>query len=190
VKLNSESKKISIKLPSNTLFVHSCYINAAKDLYKDPYIMHDTMTDHEREEKLSIRLMKCIDHTIKELVPIRDILEANIAQSRDNKEVDIMSEAPEDTPDPDVLDEEFNGEPEIEEEELSADMDEITEQDKPDVMDEVPLGAEPDPEIVETKDIGLNNIKPQHTTAVADAIEDDDDDDVFFNDAAEVERKS
>jgi hypothetical protein len=57
-------------------------------------------------------------------------------------------------------------------------------------VDEVPLGAEPDPEIVETKDIGLNNIKPQHTTAVADAIEDDDDDDVFFNDAAEVERKS
>ena len=192
VKLNSESKKISIKLPANTMFTHTCYVNAAKDIYKDPYIMHDDMTDHEREEKLSIRLMKCIDHTIKELVPIRDILEANISQSRDNREVDIMSEAPEDTPDPDILDEEFgeelvNDEPE---EELGVDMDNVPDSTDPVEVDEIPLGAEPDPEVIETKDIGLNNIKPQHADAVAEVVGEDEDEGVFFNDAIEAERKS
>lgn len=194
VKLNSNSNKISIKLPSNTLFIHTCYINVAKEIYKDPYVFYDEMTDSEREENLSVRMMKCIDQTVKELVPIQDILKANISQN-DTKEVDIMSEAPEDTPDPDVLEEEFNGEEPEPEEELGQDMDE----DIAPPVEEPPLGSEPDPEIVETKDIGINNIKPQHEDAIAEAITSepevvpeptDEEDDVFFGDATDAKRNS
>ena len=101
VRLNTENKKISIKLPTNDVFVHGCYINVAKEFYKDPYIFHDEMTDHEREDKLNERIIRCIENTIKENVPVQDILKAYIAQ--DNKrDLDVLGGEVEDTEDPDV----------------------------------------------------------------------------------------
>src|SRR6056300_184234 len=41
VKLSAESNKISVKLPTNERFIHACYVAAAKELYKDPYIYHE-----------------------------------------------------------------------------------------------------------------------------------------------------
>ena len=56
VRLNTENKKISVKLPSNEVFIHGCYVAAAKELYKDPYIYHDqNVSEYEREANLSKR---------------------------------------------------------------------------------------------------------------------------------------
>jgi hypothetical protein len=38
VRLSADNKKIALKLPSNEVFIQTCYNNVAKDLYKDPYI--------------------------------------------------------------------------------------------------------------------------------------------------------
>ena len=145
VRLNSDNKKISIKMPSNDTFIHACYVNAAKDIYKDPYVFHDVMTDHEREEKLNTRLVLCIENTIKDLVPIQQILKAYINQDSASKDLDVMSEIPDDGEDPDI-----DELPEPEEEEPEAPVDTPL----PEELD-VPLGAEPDPEDIteETKKI-------------------------------------
>ncbi len=120
VRLNVGTKKISIKLPTDEVFIHGCYINSAKDIYKDPYIFHDEMTDYEREEKLFTRFTLSIENTIKEMVPVKEILNAYISQDRTSShDLDVSSEIGEDTDDPDI-------------------------DENP--MDELPLGAQPDPE--------------------------------------------
>ena len=72
---NCPAKKISIKLPTNDVFVHGCYIAAARDVYKDPYIFHDESTEYERDEKLFARFGVCIENTVKEMVPVHSCAE-------------------------------------------------------------------------------------------------------------------
>lgn len=107
VRLNAENKKISIKLPSNEVFIHGCYVEAAKDIYKDPYIYHDDHTDYERNEELANRFRTCIEKTVKEMIPVQQILKTYISQgeSMENKDLDFDNEEPEDSNDPDVNDE-------------------------------------------------------------------------------------
>jgi hypothetical protein len=116
VRLKTDTKKISIKLPTNELFVHTCYINAAKDLYKDPYIYDEEMNEHVRDSKLSVRFTLCIESTIKELLPIQQILETYMKQ-QGGESVDLNNDEPvEDAEDPDVDENEPGpeGEPEPE----------------------------------------------------------------------------
>ena len=111
VRLKSESKKISIKLPANSLFIHTCYINAAKDLYKDPYVFHDEISEFERDMKLTARFTTAIELTIQELLPVQHILSTYMSQT--GTQVDLNAdENPEneDTEDPDI--EETPAEPE------------------------------------------------------------------------------
>jgi hypothetical protein len=103
VRLKTDTKKISIKLPTNDLFVHTCYINAAKDLYKDPYIYDEEMNEHVRDSKLSTRFTACIEATIKELLPIQQILETYMKQQQGGESVDLNADEPvEDDEDPDI----------------------------------------------------------------------------------------
>ena len=112
VRLKTDTKKISIKLPTNELFVHTCYINAAKDLYKDPYIYDEEMNEHVRDSKLSARFTLCIESTIKELLPIQQILETYMKQQQGGESVDLNNEEPvEDADDPDIDENENEGEP-------------------------------------------------------------------------------
>jgi hypothetical protein len=112
VRLQTVTKKISIKLPTNDMFVHTCYVNAAKDLYKDPYIYDEEMNEHVRDSKLTSRFTACIEGTIKELLPIQQILETYMKQHHDNENIDLNTEEPvEDSDDPDIDDAEPVTEP-------------------------------------------------------------------------------
>ena len=75
VRLSKDSKKLSVKLPSNEVFIHTCYTNAAKDLYKNPYIFSENQSEHDRNDKLYERLSLCIENTVKELIPVQQILQ-------------------------------------------------------------------------------------------------------------------
>jgi hypothetical protein len=107
VRLNTENKKISIKLPSNEVFVHGCYVAAAKDLYKDPYVYHEENSDYERDDILTKRFKECIEATVKEMIPVQQILQTYISQGEkmEEKNIDFDNDEPEDTEDPDVNDE-------------------------------------------------------------------------------------
>lgn len=103
VRLNSHNKKIQIKLPSNEVFIHGCYVSAAKELYKNPFIYHEDNTDHARDTELIPRFKVCIESTIKDMIPVQQILQTYISQgeSMEDKQIDFDNE-PQDTADPDV----------------------------------------------------------------------------------------
>ena len=75
VRLSKDSKKLSVKLPTNEVFIHSCYKNAAKDLYTNPYVFTDNQTEHDRNDKLYDRFSRCVETTVKELIPVQEILQ-------------------------------------------------------------------------------------------------------------------
>ena len=102
VRLNSENKKISVKLPSNSVFIHGCYISAAKDLYKNPFVYHEPLSEHERDTILTQRFVSCIEATVKEMIPIQEILKAYIAHK---DEIEFENKPAEDSEDPEIVDE-------------------------------------------------------------------------------------
>jgi hypothetical protein len=156
VKLSAESNKISVKLPTNERFIHACYVAAAKDLYKDPYIYHEEADEFTRDEKLFERFNVCISSTVKELIPIQDILRVNMTKD-DIKSLDLDKE-------------ENDFEPEVEEPEETT-----AEQLEPEPENEGPesegttaeqLGPETaaldaqDPEVEEVKSISVEGKGP------------------------------
>jgi hypothetical protein len=144
IRLKMETKKMTIKLPSNELFVHSCYINVAKDLYKDPFVFQDELSEYERDEKLTVRFKACIEATVKDLIPMQQILQTYMTQEA--TQVDVDNAEIEDTEDPDVDDEPMpETEAELEPEPVpDADAEPIPEETKEiPVLDPAP---EPEPE--------------------------------------------
>lgn len=104
VRLKTENKKISLKLPSNEVFIQTCYNNAAKDLYKDPYIFTEQQSEYVRDEKLDTRFRTCIEATIKELIPVQQILQTYMSQDTNNIN---LGEDVQDSEDPDVLENDY-----------------------------------------------------------------------------------
>ena len=185
VRLKADNKKIALKLPSNEVFIQTCYNNVAKDLYKDPYIFHEEQSEYARDEILNKRFSACIEATVKELIPVQQILQTYMTQ--ETKDIDLDGEV-HDTVDPDVF-ESGEGFPEPEPE---AEVPESLPEDEP------MMGAEEEPLQPtglenEFKTVpGVQDPAPEPiTTAIQSEPEampepiEEDDEDVFFGDAPE-----
>lgn len=101
VRLKADNKKISLKLPTNEVFIQTCYNNIAKDLYKDPYIFHEEQSEYVRDEKLTQRFCTCIEATVRELIPVQQILQTYMTQ--ETRDIDLDGEV-HDTEDPEFMD--------------------------------------------------------------------------------------
>lgn len=169
VRLNSENKKISVKLPSNDVFIHGVYTNAAKDLYMSPFVYHEEMSEYDRDSQLTRRFISCIEATVKEMIPIQEILKAYISHK---SEIEVDNTQNEDSEDPDILN--------SSEEPVSEEVPEVPTEGPPEVPPEgpsevpseggppeVPTGPEAPAAAEELKNISLNKV----------------DDDVLFPDA-------
>jgi len=105
VRINSETKKISLKLPSDDVFIHGCFTNAAKDLYKDPFVYHDEMSEYERDVLLTRRFITCIEATVKDMIPIQEILKTYISHKAEGIDIENKPVEEDDIEDPDVEEE-------------------------------------------------------------------------------------
>jgi primosomal protein N'' len=180
VRLKSDNKKIALKLPSNEVFIQTCYNNVAKDLYRDPYILHEEQNEYVRDEILNKRFSACIEATVKELIPVQEILQTYMSQ--ESKDIDLDGEV-HDAADPDVFEGE-EGFPEPESQPTPEDMQEM----------ESMEGAEPEP----LQPTGLENefktvpgVTAPEPIFEPEPIEPPqaEDEDVFFGDAPEQRTK-
>jgi hypothetical protein len=176
VRLKADNKKISLKLPTNEVFIQTCYNNVAKDLYKDPYVFHEEQSEYVRDEQLTRRFSQCIEVTVKELIPVQEILQTYMSQ--DSRDIDLDGQV-HDSEDPDVFDgpEDFP-EPEPEPEPLPE--------------DEPMMGAEEEP----LQPTGLENEfktvpgvqappEPEDEPMEQHVMQEPEDEGVFFGDAPE-----
>lgn len=78
VRITNDSKKLNIKLPTNDVFVHSCYMATAASLYEDPYVMVEDITDIARRANIHARITKAVRDVVEDFVPIQQILDTYI----------------------------------------------------------------------------------------------------------------
>ena len=105
VRISSDSKKINIKLPSNDVFVHSCYIAAAKSLYEDPYVIVDKMSDQDRRIKMAARFNELIKEVIDDFIPVQQILDTYIPNFTGDLDMGGANQDPTDPTDPEMNEE-------------------------------------------------------------------------------------
>jgi primosomal protein N'' len=185
VRLNSSGQKISLKLPSNEVFIQTCYNNVAKDLYKDPYIYHEEQSEYARDETLTQRMTLCIEATVKELIPVQQILQTYMSAQDADKNIDLGGDEGIDAEDPEeVYDEVTQPEPEPEPEAGPEAEPEAEPEVEPEVEPEAPKGLEN--EFKTIPDVPAQEVGPE---AEAEAEPDaGDDDGVLFGDAPERRR--
>ena len=191
VRLKADNKKISLKLPTEEVFIQTCYNNIAKDLYRDPYIFHDEQSEYARDENLRVRLSLCIENTVKELIPVQQILQTYMSQ--ETRDISLDGDI-HDSADPDVLDEQM-------EEMESQPMEGLEPEMEPEPLDE--MGGDPQPTGLE------NEFKTVHGVQAPDPVSEpiaqpmggeesfaepqpkqEPDDNVFFGDAPEQRIKN
>lgn len=74
--------KIQVHIPTPTHFIHRCYVECAKEIYKNPYIfdMSSSLSSKEKHQNLRDSLLiidNGISSAIRQLLPIGDLLEQN-----------------------------------------------------------------------------------------------------------------
>jgi len=89
IRTDRKSKKISIKLPANDVFVQRCYEACAKDLYENPSIIVDNKPEEERKEVLTTRFCKRIGEVIEDLVPTAEILNTYLPMPAAGEDLDM-----------------------------------------------------------------------------------------------------
>jgi len=101
VRLRPESgKKISVKVPTEEVFVQSVLNACAKNLYRDPYIYHEQMSEYDRDDQLTKRYTTAIEETIKDLLPVQQILSTYMQNdtTSDDREIDLGAEVQDEDP--------------------------------------------------------------------------------------------
>lgn len=204
VRLSKDNKKISLKLPTNEVFIQMCHNKVAESLYNDPYIYHDSQNEHSRNDKLFERFSVCIENAVKELIPVQQILQTYMSQ-QEGQDLDLGDAEIGDSEDPDII--EDNGMEETTEEPFNSEqsmggeqmMEEPmgVEQTMEEPMEGEPMREEPmmeEPMMEEQNNNSFMNNefrtintaprmqKPMQRTQ--------DDDGVFFPDAAEARQKN
>ena len=181
VRLGKDNKKISLKLPTNETFIQTCYNNMAKDIYKDPYIFTESQNEHTRDEQLFQRFSVVIEASVRELIPVQQILQTYM--SNENEDIDVGGEAT-DAEDPEFVDDYTHPEPEPEPE-AEPEM-----QEEPEPMGMEPESSEiqqPEPEQSpfdnEFKTISTQPVQPMEEP------EEEDEEPVLFPDASETRAK-
>jgi hypothetical protein len=183
VRLNKDNKKISLKLPTNEVFIQTCYNNVAKDLYQDPYIYHENQNEHARNDKLYERFSACIENSIKELIPVQQILQTYMSQTQEGQDLDVGEAEVGDSEDPDILEEGEEGMEETSEEPFEQSME--REQEEPQPMEEEPQPMEEEPQQPQTSPLD-NEFRTINT---APPVQEREDEEVLFPDASETRAK-
>jgi hypothetical protein len=84
-----DNKSINIKVPETKNFIHKCYIECARFFYQDPSLLDDReinlsyfeIQKNIKRSELAIGL--CIEKTIRDLIPIQEILENYLSNAED-----------------------------------------------------------------------------------------------------------
>tara|TARA_B110000902_G_scaffold264255_1_gene345241 strand:- start:831 stop:1718 length:888 start_codon:yes stop_codon:yes gene_type:complete len=195
VRLSNVHKKMPVKIPSDEVFIHTCYKNAAKDLYKNPYVFTENQSEHDRNDILYDRFALSVENTVKELIPVQMILQTYMPSGEEG----FTGIEDDDMQDDDVDEVEEYGQPGLEtpvDDEMSPMGEELppTEDLMTDARDhQVEMGEpEPEPEPEEPPAPFQNEFRristnPGHPRGAAPQDADDDGD--LFPDAAESRTK-
>lgn len=72
-----KNKKLTLKVPNGGHFIHLCYIECAREFWKDPYLFSENANKYELQKNMrdsENMISECIAETIRKQLPVRHIL--------------------------------------------------------------------------------------------------------------------
>ena len=109
VRLSKDSRKVSLKIPTNDVFILGVYTNVAKRIYEDPYIYQEIVSRNDRRKDLIRRMDGVVEETVKEMLPINQILKTYLHKNP----MDRLQEESEEAHTAELGEEEFPGDGEL-----------------------------------------------------------------------------
>ena len=77
-------KKINLVVPKTINFIHKCYINGAREFWKNPNLFDDKINTSEYQRNIRIIeliIKESIEYTIRSSLPIKDILQNHLSST-------------------------------------------------------------------------------------------------------------
>jgi hypothetical protein len=85
---NTTNNHIDLIIPKITKFIHKCYINIAREMWKNPYFFTENVIASEYQKNMrtvEIMIKESIENTIRHLLPIKEILKQNLEKTESLK---------------------------------------------------------------------------------------------------------
>ena len=94
VRTVNTNRKINLKIPNLNKFIHNCYIECAREFYKNPFLMDRnseeiSVIDKQRNMRESLSIVDiCISTAVRKMLPFQQIIKKYLTDSYDD-EIDI-----------------------------------------------------------------------------------------------------
>ena len=78
---NNQNANVDLTIPKTINFIHKCYINIAREIWKNPYLFDDFVLGSEYQKNMrTVELMikDSIENTIRKLLPVKEILKQHL----------------------------------------------------------------------------------------------------------------
>jgi hypothetical protein len=102
MRVGTKQKKIDVSIPSLDEFVHHVYINVARKIYTNVYLFEmgiSSLKSQKNARELEIIIKECILQTIRETIPVEELLKLYMSETVENaievhEKEEIISQQP------------------------------------------------------------------------------------------------
>ena len=91
----SSSNKINLTIPKLINFIHKCYINIAREIWKNPLLFSEDISGYEYQKNMNVIeniISDCIENTIRISLPVKEILKEHLDINDSNKNTNTSNE--------------------------------------------------------------------------------------------------
>jgi hypothetical protein len=95
MRVGQKQKKIDINIPKLDDFIHKCYINIARKVYKNVYLFEigiQPLQIQKNNRELEIIVQECILNTLRESIPVEAILKAYMDETLESDVTEEIKE--------------------------------------------------------------------------------------------------
>ena len=95
MRVGKKQKKIDINIPKLEDFIHKCYINTARKIYKNVYLFElncPSLQIQKYNRELEIIVQECILNAVRDSIPIENILRADMDETVEEDVVEEIKE--------------------------------------------------------------------------------------------------
>ena len=87
--LGNNSKRVNLTIPKTSNFIHKCYINSAREMWKNPYLFDEGVSSGEYQKNIKYiedLIKESIEHTIRKALPVKEILRDHFEHSEQGEQ--------------------------------------------------------------------------------------------------------
>jgi hypothetical protein len=95
MRVGHKQKKIDINIPKLDDFLHKCYINVGRKIYKNVYLFEINIAPlmlQKNHRELEVIVQEAILNTIRESIPVESILKAYMDETTENEVIEEVKE--------------------------------------------------------------------------------------------------